>query len=164
MMTASSSGYLDTGEFVFINVDLFRKCPQYGNVQCQLSKHLSSLSLKQPQFIFLLRTQPFSSNLLRPWFSPKASKEENEIARNAFQHVLTISSSKSVNGNFNQFKQKVCCLRLSYQDILLLSNLNEKKTLMLSTTLRWKLSRKNGFKIKPQRILSTRLLEITMML
>ena len=35
MMTASSSGYLDTGEFVFINVDLFRKCPQYGNVQCQ---------------------------------------------------------------------------------------------------------------------------------
>ena len=30
MMTASSSGHLDTGEFVFINVDLFRNCPQQG--------------------------------------------------------------------------------------------------------------------------------------
>ena len=50
---------------------------------------------------------PFSSNLLRPWLSAGASPDENELARNAFQHVLTISSSKNVNGNFNQFKQKV---------------------------------------------------------
>ena len=28
MMSASSSGLLDIGEFVFINVDLFRNCPQ----------------------------------------------------------------------------------------------------------------------------------------
>ena len=35
MMSASSSGYLDTGEFVFINVDLFRKCPQDKYV-CQI--------------------------------------------------------------------------------------------------------------------------------
>ena len=71
MMKAKQLGMLDSGDYVFINVDLF------------------------------------SSNLQRPWFASDATEEENEIARNAFQHVLTISSSKSVNGNFNQFKQKV---------------------------------------------------------
>ena len=71
MMKAKQLGMLDTGDFVFINVDLF------------------------------------SSNLQRPWFASDATEEENEVARNAFEHVLTISSSKSVNGNFNQFKQRV---------------------------------------------------------
>ena len=62
---------LESGEYVFINVDLF------------------------------------SHSLQRPWFKPNAEHEENEIARSAFLNVLTISSSKSVNGNFNNFKGKV---------------------------------------------------------
>ena len=70
MLTADDLGMLDTGEYVFINVDLF------------------------------------SSNLLRPWHDPEASDEQNEAARRAFENVLTISSSKSVNGNFNQFRYK----------------------------------------------------------
>ena len=68
MLTADDLGMLDTGEYVFINVDLF------------------------------------SSNLLRPWHDPEASDEQNDAARRAFENVLTISSSKSVNGNFNQFR------------------------------------------------------------
>ena len=71
MVTASKMGLLDSGEYVFINVDLF------------------------------------TSNLRRPWYSAEDDQAENEVARAAFQHVLTISSSKSVNGNFNQFKQNV---------------------------------------------------------
>ena len=71
MLTASEMGMLESGEYVFINVDLF------------------------------------SSNLLRPWQLPDAENEENQIARTAFQHVLTISSSKNVNGNFHNFKQRL---------------------------------------------------------
>lgn len=71
MLAAQDLGMLESGEYVFINVDLF------------------------------------SHSLQRPWFKPNAEHEENEIARSAFLNVLTISSSKSVNGNFNNFKGKV---------------------------------------------------------
>ena len=71
MVTAANMGLLDSGEYVFINVDLF------------------------------------TSNLRRPWYSEEDNQAGNDVARAAFQHVLTISSSKSVNGNFNQFKQNV---------------------------------------------------------
>ena len=35
MMKAKQLGMLDSGDYVFINVDLFRKCPQYG--KCSVS-------------------------------------------------------------------------------------------------------------------------------
>ena len=89
MITADNLGMLDSGDYVFINVDLF------------------SSNLERPWQVIrpcICKTKPWFNLFL--FQEPGASEEENEIARRAFENVLTISSSKSVNGNFNQFREQ----------------------------------------------------------